>query len=386
MIYLDHNATTPLAPEAEDAIWEAVREFGNPSSIHQFGRKALEALEDARVRLAGCLGVSAESIVLTASGSEANNLTIKGILMRRAGRPSHLVVSAMEHQCVLRSARYMAARFDWVGLTEVNPGPDGRLDPAKVGRAITGDTCLVSVMYANHETGMIQPLAEIAEMAHRCGALLHSDAVQAFGRIPVEPQALGCDLLALAAHKFHGPKGVGALYVGPEVELDPLIHGGSQEGERRAGTQNLPGAVGMATAAEVALKRREDAAAHLRRLESLFLELVREGAGPCELNGALENRIPGVLNLAFEGVAQDDLVVGMDLAGVAISAGSACTSGVIEPSAVLQAMDLPDWRVNGGVRISFGRDSTELEARSAARHLIDLCARLRGGEVLDPPA
>lgn len=379
-IYLDHCATTPLAPEVAEAMARAQAEsFGNPSSVHGSGRQARALLDGARARVAACIHAPAGSLVLTGSGSESNNLALKGVVLARAPKPAHLVVSAMEHDCILMAARHLAQRLEWVTLTEVRPDEAGRIDPAAVERAMRPETCLVSVMQANNETGMLQPVREIAAVAHRQGALFHTDAVQGMGRTGVDVEALGCDLLSLAAHKFYGPKGVGLLYVRPGVKLDALVHGGSQEGWRRAGTENPAGAVGLAVAAELAVGRLEETAAHLRRLEELFWREVCSAETHVEQNGDFSDKVPGVINLAVEGIRQDDLVVGMDLAGIAISAGSACSSGVIEPSHVLTAMGLPEWRVQGGVRISFGRENTVEEALEAARQFVALCRRLASG-------
>lgn len=378
LIYLDHCATTPLASEVRAAMErEAAESWGNPSSVHGWGRRARALLESARARLAHCIHAAQESVVLTSSGSEANNLAIKGIVLARAPKPSHLIISAIEHDSVRYAARYLAQRFEWVSVSEIRPDEAGRVSPMEVERAIRPETVLISIMHVNNETGMIQPIREIAEIAHRRGVLLHTDAVQSLGRLAVDVCKLDCDLLTLAAHKFFGPKGVGALYVRQGILLDTLIHGGMQEHGHRGGTENLLAVVGMARAAELATSNLEASSAHLRRLESLFWDRLGNANLKVDLNGCLTDKIPGVLNLAVEGIQQDDLVVGMDLAGVAISAGSACSSGVIEPSHVLEAMGLPAERIHGGVRISFGRENTEAEALEAAQRFIALCRRLR---------
>ncbi|HOE96689.1 MAG TPA: cysteine desulfurase family protein [Candidatus Sumerlaeota bacterium] len=380
LIYLDHSATTPIDPEIAARMRDADARFpGNPSSIHAAGRAARLCLEEARSALAGSLGMPAESVIFTGSGSEANNLAIAGTLLEHAGRPAHLIVSAIEHHSVLHCARALAARHDGVTLTEIACGADGRIDLDAIADAIRPATRLISLMLVNNETGVIQPVAEAAHRARDRGIRLHVDAVQALGRLPLDLPALGADLLTLAAHKARGPRGVGALLVRPGCGLAPLIHGGTQENYRRAGTENLAGAVGMAEAVRRAVAATDAHRRHLARLERIFLDTLtgQAAAGPrFELNGCATAKVPGILNLAFEGVRQDDLVVGMDLAGVAISAGSACSSGVIEPSHVLAAMNLPPWRRDGGVRISFGSTNTEQEARQAAARLAELARRL----------
>jgi cysteine desulfurase len=378
MINLDQNATTAIDPEVFEAVSEALRRFpGNPSSVHGEGRAARGALEQARADLAGSVDGDAEGVIFTGSGSEANNLMIQGVVAARAGRPSHLVVSAIEHDSVLHAARAMARRFASVAVTEVAPESDGAARPAAMAAALRPETCLVCLMHANNETGCLQPVAETARLAHGAGALLHCDAVQSPGRARLEMRALGCDSLTLSAHKFQGPKGIGALLVGPAVKLEPMIHGGSQERLRRAGTENVAGAIGMALAARLARERRPAATAHLRGLEEAFLEALRRDQPDLEINGVFDDKIPGVVNLSIRGVHQDDLVVGMDLAGYAISAGAACSSGVIEPSHVLTAMGLERWRIEGGVRISFGREHTPRQAADAGAALGRLSRRLQ---------
>jgi len=379
MIYLDHSATSPIADPVREAMAAAAAEFwGNPSSLHAAGRRARTALQDARASLAACIGASPESMVFTGSGSEAANLAIKGLLAARKGRRSHVVLSAIEHDCVRRALHAMAARHDWITFTEVAPGESGAVSPASMDEAITDETCLVCLMHANNETGVVQPVAEVARIARRRGARLLSDAVQSPGRARLDVGELGCEFLALSAHKFHGPRGIGALYVREGLELEPLIHGGTQEGGRRAGTENLPGAIGMARAAELANADLEATIGHLNRLESAFLEKMASDNFYVEINGSRSDKLAGIVNMAIEGTEQDDLVVGMDLEGIAISAGSACSSGVMERSRVLTSMGLPDWRIRGGIRISFGRENTHDEAERAATALIALCRRLTG--------
>jgi cysteine desulfurase len=279
---------------------------------------------------------------------------------------------------VLEAARALARLHGWVTLSEVAPDRTGVIDPAAIERAWRPETRLVALMLANHETGMIQPVGEVARLAHRRGALLHTDAVQALGRIRVDVRELGCDTLALAAHKFHGPKGVGILWARSGLVFEPLVHGGSQEGGWRAGTVDVPGAVGAAAAAELAVGPLGERRNHLARLERRLLETLESEHLAFEINGSRSetDKVSGVLNLALEGVHRDDLVVGMDLEGIAISAGAACASGVMEPSHVLRAMGLARGRVEGGVRISFGRDNTLEQAEVAARALATVSRRL----------
>ncbi len=382
MIYLDHCASTPIdAAVAAIAAECAGRLRGNPSSVHRPGCEARRQLEAARADLASVLGATADSIVFTGSGSEANNLALKGLLFARAGRPSHIVISAIEHASVRECARWLAMRFGWIELTEVGPDAQGVMDPDAVAAALRPETCLVAVMAANHETGMIQPVAAIAALCRQRGVHLHVDAVQAAGKIPLDVATLGCDSLSLAAHKFYGPTGIGALWLRPGTVIDALAHGGHQEGERRAGTEHTAGAVGLAAAARMAAGRLTEEADRLASLERRLLEHLERNDCPYRLNGAHSPRLPGVLNLSFPGAAQADLLVGLDLEGFAVSAGSACASGVIEPSPVLLAMGLDPARAGSALRISFGRHSSAADAEAFADAVTRLHQRLTGRHV-----
>ncbi len=378
-VYLDHCATTPLDSGVAEKML-AIRDSlaGNPSSIHWAGRRARSLMTDARSRIAQELSVAPADLIFTASGSEANNLALKGFVLQAWPKPVHLIISAIEHDSVRHPARYLARRFENVSLIEVNPGSGGRLDPGAIEAACPDrGLCLISVMALNNETGVVQPVEEIGGIARERGIRFHCDAVQALGRIDVEPVKWGCDFLSASAHKIHGPRGAGLLYAKRSVPFDPLIHGGHQEGGRRAGTENVEALVGFAEAIGRATGELQETKATMRQLESEFLSALRSLSPDFTINGDDTFRSPGVLNLAFRGIASHDLVVGMDLAGYAISAGSACSSGVIEPSHVLQAMALEPWRVEGGVRVSFGKRNTLSEAQEAGRKLAELVQRLR---------
>jgi cysteine desulfurase len=378
MINLDQNATTRVAPQVVHAMTRAMEALpGNPSSVHEPGRLARAALEEARMELANVLDVAPEAVVFVASGSEANNLAIKGLVLARVGKPSHLVVSAIEHLSVLHAARAMAKLCPWVSLTEVSPDADGRVQPQALAAAFRPETCLVCLMHANNETGVLQPVAEAARLAHEVGAAFHCDAIQSLGRASLDVAALDCDTLALSAHKFHGPKGVGALIVRPGMELVPLVHGGNQERQLRAGTENVPAAIGMALAARLAVERLDANVERLRLLERAFCAVLRAGLPDLQFNGDQVDKLPGVVNASIPGVHRDDLVVGLEMAGFAVSGGSACASGVLEPSHVLTAMGLSPWRARGGTRVSFGAEHSEQDARGAAEALTMLARRLQ---------
>lgn len=382
MIYLDHCATTPLDPRVGEAMEEARSAWGNPSSVHGAGRRARAVINEARAKIALRIGASPAEIVFTGSASEANNLALKGLALRAMSQPIKIVVSAIEHESVLNPARYLEGRFDSVEIVGVNPDANGIVQPGAIEEACQGGAQLISVMAVNNETGMIQPVESIARIAKWHNALFHVDAVQAAGRFPVDVRALGCDLLTLSAHKIGGPKGIGLLYARNGVKLDALVHGGHQEKERRAGTESPELIAGFARAFEIAWDEMEFENANRKRIEQAFLARLSENRIAFQVNGAPADKVPGVLSLSIRGVASTDIVVGMDLAGFAISAGSACSSGVIEASHVLQAMRLEPWRIESGIRISFGRENTTDQARAAADALNTLCKRLNEREAL----
>jgi cysteine desulfurase len=373
-IYLDHNATTPLDPEVLAAMTAVLRgDYGNPSSIHWFGQRARAVVEEARERVARLLGARASDIVFTASGTEADNMALRGVRGAAADRSRGILYAAIEHHAVIHCARSLAEEGWRVASVRVDAG--GRVDLDHLAACLAEPTTLVAVMLANNETGVIQPLTEVVALAHAHGALVLCDAVQAAGKIEIDAPALGVDLLALSAHKLHGPKGVGALWVRHGIPLKALVHGGGQERHRRAGTENVAGIAGFGQAASLAKERLARDAAHVRTLRELLdTELLaisgarRNGDGP---------RIPNTTNVSFEDVEAESLVLALDLAGVAVASGAACSSGAIEPSHVLRAMGLPLARVRSAVRFSLGRGNTDDEISAAAATVREAVARQR---------
>jgi cysteine desulfurase len=362
-----------------EAMLPLLREdFGNAAShAHVYGWRAEAALEMAREELAAALGVADPAgIVFTSGATESNNLALKGVVEALAGRRDHVVSVATEHSAILDPCRHLAGRG--VRLTLLPVDGSGLVDPAAVAAALTDRTALVSVMAANNEIGVLQPLAEIGRLCRERGVLFHSDAAQAFGKVPLEPEALGVDLLSLSAHKLHGPKGVGALWVRrgrPRVPLVPQLHGGGHERGLRSGTVPVPLAVGFGRAARLAAEERETEAVRLRGLRDRLWARLRDALPGVHLNGHPERRLPGNLHVSFEGVAADPLLA--ELPGLALSTGSACTSARPEPSHVLRALGLPDERVRGGVRIGLGRFTSEAEIESAGEQLVTAVLRLR---------
>jgi len=376
-IYLDYNATAPLCGAAADVVIRALREqIGNASSVHRFGQQAKAALDDARDQVAALINGDAAEMVFTSGGTEADNLAIRGAAQAQAsaGR-RRVVVAAIEHEAVVNTAKALA-RDGWP-VTVVPARADGVIDLDALRDALDAQTAVVSLMLANNETGVIQPVAECARLARTCGALSHTDAVQAVGRIPVDVRALGVDMLSLSGHKFGGPKGTGVLWVRRGVTLTAQQTGGRQERGRRAGTENVPSLAGMgAAAADVrqSLAATSARIAALRdRLESGILAAVPRSF----VNGTTASRVPNTSNLSFEHVEGESLVIALDLEGIAVSTGSACSSGTLEPSHVLRAMGLSASRVQGAVRFSLGPGTTEREIEQVVAVLPRTVARLR---------
>lgn len=376
-IHLDHNATTPVDPEVREALVACLDGcHGNPSSIHVEGQQARRVVDAARVAVARLINAFSEEILFTASGTEADNLAILGVAEALAGR-RHLVVSAIEHRAVLAPCRHLERHG--AALTLVPVDGDGRCDPAAVATALRDDTALVSVMLANNDVGTIQPIAAIAAAAHARGVLVHCDAVQAAGRMAIDVAALGVDLLSLSAHKCHGPKGVGALYVRRGTPLVPLLHGGRQERRLRAGTENVPALAGFGVAAGHAAARLAADTERVRLLRDRFEALVLGGWPEAQRNGPVEDRLPNTANISFPGLDAARLVVALDLAGIAASTGAACSAADAEPSYVLLAMGRDQAAARSSLRFSFGRGNTPAEAEQAADIVVQTALRLLRG-------
>jgi cysteine desulfurase len=373
-IYLDHNATTPLDPEVLQAMTAVLAsEFGNPSSLHWFGQKARAALDVARAQVAALLGATASEIVFTGSGTEADNMALRGVAGTSREPRRAILYTAIEHHAVVNTAKALAE--EGVPTEAVRVGADGIVDLEDLDRRLGPGTALVSIMLANNETGLVQPVAEVARRARAAGALVHCDAVQAAGKIPIDVRTLDVDLLTVSAHKFYGPKGAGALYVKRGTRLSALLRGGAQEKNRRAGTENVAAIVGMgAAAARAGAALASEAARETGLRDALEAALLaipgtsRNGTGP---------RVPNTVNVSFEGIEAESLLMALDLAGVAVSTGAACAAGAIEPSHVLRAMALPMARIEGSIRLSIGRGTTEEDVREAAGRIAEAVAKQR---------
>ncbi len=384
-VYLDHNATTPLAPEVREAMLPFLAdEFGNASSIHSFGQRARAAVERARAQVASFIGAHEKEIVFTSGGTEADNLAIQGVVAASDRARKHIITSQIEHHAVLNTCQALEAAG--VAVTYLPVDSAGGVNPGDVERAITPDTVLITIMHANNELGTVQPIAEIARLARERHIPFHTDAVQSVGKLPVDVRALGVDLLSLSAHKIYGPKGVGALYVRRGTRLRPLLFGGHHERDRRPGTENVAGIVGLGAAAELARAHLEEEA---RRISSLRDELearILARVPACAVNGDPARRVPNTTNIHFDYVEGEALVIALDLKGVACSTGAACSSGAVEPSHVLTAIGLPPERARASLRFSLGRGTTREDIEYASEILPGVVEHLRELSPLYKPA
>jgi len=384
-VYFDYNATSPLAPEVDDAVGRALREvFGNASSVHHYGQQAKALLDDARSAVAELIGGDPSELVFTSGGTEADNFAIRGAAAvfeaqgPSLGAPSvkrHLIASAIEHEAVLNTLKALARRGWRTTLLPVDQS--GVLSPDRLKDAITDDTAVVSVMHANNEIGTIQPIAELASIAHAHGALMHTDAVQSVGKIPVAVGALGVDLLSLSAHKFNGPKGAGALWIKRGARLQAILTGGKHERNRRAGTENVPAIAGMGVAATLAAGKLSAEGARLAALRDRLENGILSRVPGTAINGSRASRVPNTTNISFDRIEAESLLIALDLEGIAVSTGSACSSGTLEPSHVLRAMGLPVHRTQNSLRFSLGLFSTEKEVDQVVDVLPRLVDKLR---------
>ncbi len=386
-IYMDNHATTPVDPRVLEAMlpFFGVR-FGNAASrSHSFGWAADEAVENARAQIAGLIGASPKEIVFTSGATESNNLAIKGVAGMYREKGNHIVTQATEHKAVLDTCKRL--EDEGFEVTRLPVGRDGRVDPERLGRAITPNTILISIMYANNEIGTIQPIPEIGRIAKRQGVVFHVDAAQAAGKIPIDVERVGIDLLSIAAHKMYGPKGVGALYVrrkNPRVQLAPLIDGGGHERGMRSGTLNVPGIVGLGKACELCREEMPAESARTAALRDRLKQGILSRLDRVSINGSLEHRLPNNLNVSFAGVEGESLMMG--ISDVAVSSGSACTSARIEPSFVLKAVGIDEDLAHASIRFGLGRFNTEEEVDYVALRVVETVGRLRELSPLSAPS
>jgi cysteine desulfurase len=376
-VYFDYNATTPPSPEVVDRVASATRDiFGNASSVHHFGQQAKAALDDARSAVARLIKADPSEVVFTGGGTESDNFAIRGAAeAAEASGRRHLVASAIEREAVLNTLKALAKKGWRTTLVPVDQ--TGVVSPDRIREAMTDDTALVSVMHANNEIGTIQPIAAIAAVAHDRGALMHTDAVQTAGKLAIDVRALGVDLLSLSAHKFNGPKGTGVLYIKRGTRMQPILTGGKHERNRRAGTENTPAIAGMGVAALQAAQKLDEEAARLAPLRNRLEAGILASVSGTAVNGGASPRMPNTTNISFERVEAESLLIALDLEGIAVSTGSACSSGTLEPSHVLKAMGFPAHRTQNSLRFSLGLFSTEEEVARVIAALPRLVEKLR---------
>ena len=376
MIYMDNAATTGLSERVFEAMRPYMMEnFANAAGTYSFAQKSKEAMEHARAQIAKVIGAKSAEIYFTSGGTESDNWALKGVVEANAAKGRHIIISAIEHHAILHSAD--ALKKQGCDVTVMPVDADGLVDPKAIEAAIRPDTVLISVMAANNEIGTIEPLEEIGEIAHRHGVIFHTDAVQAFGHSPLDVDRMHIDLLSASAHKFHGPKGVGILYIRRGTKIATFMDGGAQEKRRRAGTSNVPGIVGMGEAAQAAMEQMETAMPAMQKIRDHMIARIENEIPYVKLNGHREKRLPGNVNVCFRFIEGEGMLMLLDAAGICASSGSACTSGSLDPSHVLLAIGLPHEIAHGSLRLSIGESTTMQEADEVVDHLKVIIPRLR---------
>lgn len=375
-IYLDHNATCPVLPEVFEAMHPYLtRHFGNASSVHVFGQEARRAVEDSREKIASLLNARPEEIFFTSGGTESDNLAIKGFLAANKNIGNHIITSAIEHPAVLEVCRYL--ENNGYSATYLPVNSLGVINPYELEKALTKQTAIISIMYANNETGSIQPVEEIGAFAKKHGIVFHTDAVQAAGKLPVDLSRLNADMLSASGHKFYGPKGVGFLYIRKGTRIECIQHGGHHERNIRPGTENVPGIVGMAKAFEICVNGMKKEGERVQGLRDMLWEGIKEKIGHVFLNGHAEKRTNNTLNVSFQYIESESIILNLDLKGIAVSGGSACASGSAEPSHVLGAMGVDPACAQGAIRFSLGKDNSKEDIEYVLSVLPPIIEKLR---------
>lgn len=375
-VYFDHSATTATAPEVASQMVEYMTNtFGNPSSVHAFGREAKKAVIHARKQVANLIGANPEEILFTSGGTEGDNMALRGIAEANKKRGKHIITTQIEHHAILHTCE--ALEKEGYRVTYLPVDEYARINPQDVADAICDDTILISVMFANNEVGTIQPIAEIGKIAKEKGIYFHTDAVQAVGNYPIDVNEYGIDLLTISSHKFHGPKGIGALYIRKGVRIKPILFGGAQEKTLRPGTENTPGIVGLGKAAELAQAELTDKINRVQKLRDKLIAGITECIPEAKLNGHPTLRMPGNVNFSFRYIEGESLLLNLGIKGIAASSGSACTSGSLDPSHVLLAMGITHEIAHGSLRLSLGRENTEEDVDYCLEVLPEIVARLR---------
>lgn len=376
MIYMDHSATTPVKKEVLEEMLPYFSEFyGNPSSVYALSNHSRLAIDKARERVAKAIGAKKTEIFFTGGGSEADNWALKGVAYKNKDKGNHIITTKIEHHAILHTCEYLEKQGFQVTYLDVDEY--GMISLENLEKAITDNTILISIMFANNEIGTIQPIREIGELAKKYGVLFHTDAVQAVGSLPIDVKEMNIDLLSMSAHKLYGPKGVGALYIKQGTKIDPLISGGAQEKNKRAGTENTPGIVGLGKAIEIAYEHIDENTSYLISLRERLIKGIQEKIQYVRLNGHPEKRLPGNVNFCFQFIEGEALLLSLDMVGIAGSSGSACTSGSLDPSHVLLSIGLPHEIAHGSLRLSLGTGNTEEEVDYAIEKLVGIVDRLR---------
>lgn len=375
-IYFDHSATTPVDREVAEVMLEYMTDkFGNPSSVHSFGRETRKAVEEAREKVAALINATPNEIFFTSGGTEGDNLALKGVAFANRKKGNHIITTAIEHHAILHTCEYLEKQGFTVTYLPVDENAMVRMEDLK--NAITDKTILISIMFANNEVGTIQPIKEIGQLAKEKGIYFHTDAVQAAGNYPIDVKELNIDLLTMSGHKFHASKGIGALYIRRGVRIEEIQHGGGHERNLRAGTENVPGIVGLGKAAEIASRDMAKKITHIKGLRDKVITTIMDKIPHIKLNGHPESRMPGNVNFSFLYIEGESLLLNLDMKGIAASSGSACTSGSLDPSHVLLAMGLTHEVAHGSLRVSLGRGNTEEEINYFLDILPEIVAKLR---------
>lgn len=375
-VYMDYSATTPVKKEVLDAMLPYFSEhFGNPSSLYSIAQESKEALEKARGQVASLIGAKANEVFFTAGGSEADNWALEGVVDALKDKGNHIITTKIEHHAILHTAEYLEKHG--IDVTYLDVDAEGRVNPEDVEKAITDKTVLISIMMVNNEVGTIEPIKEIAEIAHNHGILLHTDAVQALGNVPIDVNNMSIDLMSMSGHKIYGPKGVGALYIRKGTKISNFIHGGAQEMKKRAGTENLAGIVGFGKAAELAKENLESHINRVSELRDYFISGVTSKIPDTIVNGSMEHRHPGNANISFEYIEGESMLILLDMNGISVSTGSACSSKSLTPSHVLSAMGIPVERIHGTLRFTIGDPTTKEDIDYVIEKLVEIVQKLR---------
>lgn len=375
-VYLDNAATTKVRPEVVEAMLPYFTEiYGNASAVYDFGQKCKQAMEDARETIAASIGTKAANIYFTAGGSESDNWALKGVAEVYGDKGKHIITTKIEHHAILHTCAYLEQQGYEVTYLDVDA--DGLVSPEALRQAIRPDTILISVMFANNEIGTIEPIAELGEIAHEHGIIFHTDAVQAYTQVPIDVEKMHIDLLSASGHKLNGPKGIGFLYIRQGLKLKSFIHGGAQERKRRAGTENVPGIVGLGKAVEIAMETMEERTAKESALRDYLIARIEEEIPFAKLNGHRVKRLPNNVNFCFRFIEGESMLIMLDMAGICGSSGSACTSGSLDPSHVLLAIGLPHEIAHGSLRLTLGDENTKEQVDYVVDHLKEIVAKLR---------